>query len=822
MNDRDLVYGLLTELVETADSSLEEEFMALLLRVASELPPQSPEEADLVYRASSFLLETAHTAQATWRAIQGLLAAAKQHHARALEPISRGIDANPNDGFLRALGFEMKSLIALSPGIAARGGLAVIRAIARTTGPTDLESFGHLFADKIPEFLDKAPLDGARLALGVVDSELDALSRRYEDGAELARGPLFRFANGEAGIDSSWWLQGTQQEPLQVIGELATALFRMPEIAPLCCRTLPASFWIALAKRCAEDPGTGIARFPELLEATPLLSVPEVAAVLARFLESSASHLKPEQVGRIQGAIDGVKDRKIAAALASLLPEGGLSDRLRELRSEYPTARADLGRRADPPEITMSAFDDKAWLRMEGAEPDSPENASFIETSRPLEQFASRYLNEAPDIDTALSIVPKIHNAMEALKGRSVGHEAVQRQLADWMTGAADAVLRCEKVPEDVSRGLWPIIAFAVEHPFPPAGTAGFSGGGWSRPAPRIVGASAIMNFGLRIGVDAQVRERIQKLAEDPVEAVRYQVYARSNVLFHVAPDLMWDLLEQWATREQETLQFLVGPLARVLRSNPARAAKLLAALWDRDDLQKAEEVRTEVAPLVGLLAEEFREPDAIRVLGLIFLEARVAPRTLERILADMRRSGVWVSNEPVVRARYVGFLRKAMARAKELLGSNSDSERTAGLGLADDAISQSVFLLEDTNGKLRVSEEQAGRFFDELGRDLSDLLGAEVEDYRAYVKAKLLCCWMQLRPEAGVIAARGFTKGSAVARRGGRSDELATVLLSIPVSGLKTMQGRHAAVELALQLAPFSIHSVALHEFAVRVARAG
>lgn len=821
MSEHDLVFGLLRELVETSDPSLEEEFAALIFRIANDMPPEDLEEAELVFRASGLLLATAHTDLATWRAIQGLLAAAS-HQRRALDPIARGIEANPSDGFLLALGFEMKSLIALSPGLAARGGLAIIQAIARTANPTDLQPFGHLFAERIPELLDKAPLDGARLALGVIDSELGVLSRRYKDDEEREATPRFRFANGEAGVDSAWWLQGTQQEPLETIRELAAAVFRMPEIAHVCCRALPASFWIALAKRCAEDPKTGVERFPELLEALPLLSVPETAAELARVLESSAPHLTREQIHRVRSAIDGVRDDKIAAAFASLLPEEVLSDRLSGLRAEYPTARADLGRRVAPPQVTVSAFDDKAWLRMEGAEPDSAENRLLVETSQPLEQFASRYLNEAPDLKTALSVVPKIHQAMETLKG-SASHEAVQRQLADWMTGAADAVLRCEGVPDDVGRALWPVIASAVEHPFPPAGVAGFSGGGWSRPAPRIVGASAIMSFALRTGVDPQVRERIWRLAQDPVEAVRYQIYVRCNALFNVAPDLMWELLEQWVAREQGTLQFLVGPLARVLRSNTKRAAKLLAALWERDDLEKAQEIRTEVAPLAALLAEEFREPDAVKVLDRIFREARVAPRTIDRILADMRLGGVWASDDPAIRARYVGFLRRAIARAQELLSSKSDSERLAGLALADDAVSQSVFLLEDTNGRLRVSEEQASRFFDELGQELGALLGAEVEDYRAYVKVRLLCRWMQLRPESGVIAARDFTKGSAVARRGGRSDELSAVLLSIQLTALKSLEGRQAAVELASQLALFShTHSVALHDFAARVARAG
>lgn len=822
MSERELVYGLLKEMADTAEPSLEDEFAALLLRVATEIPPQGPAEASLLCRASSFLLTITHTDLGTWRAIQGLLAAAV-HVPSSLELIDRGIKEQPSEGFLRALGFEMKSLMALSPGLAARAGLAIVQAVGRTTGQTDLESFGHLFAEQLPTLLHKAPREAAQLALGLVDAELDSLSSRYKDDADIGPGSAFAFAGGEAAVDPAWWLQGTQQEPLQTIGALATAVFRTPEIAPLCCRTLPASFWMALAKQCSEEPVSGAERFPELLEATPLLSVPEIAVVLAHFLERSLSLLKPQQIGRIHNAVDCVKDDNVASALASLLPESVLSARLRRLRTEKPSAREDLGRMLAPPEVSFTPFDSDAWLRMNGAEPETPEDAPLLESSRALEQFASRYLNEAPDLDVAVRIVPAIHEALDLLQRQRSIHEAIQRRLADSATGAADAVLRCKEVPQDVARALWPIIVFAAEHPFPSAGIAGFSAGGWSRPAPRIVGATALMNFAARCGADDQVRKWILTLAKDPVEAVRYQVFVRSNALFYVAPDVMWILLELWVAREQAALQFLRGPLARVLRSNPSRAAKLLATLWNRDDLERTEEIRSEVAPLVGLLAEEFNEPDAKRVLDRIFLEAGARPRGVERILADMRMGSVWLSDDPVVRARYLGFLRRAISRARELLGSGTDSERNAGLALADDVISQSVFALEDANGNLRVTEEQAGRFLDELGSDLGELLGTEVEDYRAYIKAKLVCRWMQLRPPAGTIAARGFARASAVARRGGRSDELASALLSLGVHDLTTKESRQAAVELAAQLAPWSpTFSVALHEFAARVVRAG
>lgn len=131
---------------------------------------------------------------------------------------------------------------------------------------------------------------------------------------------------------------------------------------------------------------------------------------------------------------------------------------------------------------------------------------------------------------------------------------------------------------------------------------------GWGNWDVRVYGASSVV--ALADDEDAialGLVERLEKILLDPVPAVRLQAAQSLNVLWNVARDHMWRLMEFVSLQEQDpgVLGFFVGgPLVRISQVEPERCEALVKPIINRlTSLGDSEELRGQVCEAIGHLS---------------------------------------------------------------------------------------------------------------------------------------------------------------------------------------------------------------------------
>jgi hypothetical protein len=109
---------------------------------------------------------------------------------------------------------------------------------------------------------------------------------------------------------------------------------------------------------------------------------------------------------------------------------------------------------------------------------------------------------------------------------------------------------------------------------------------GWSGPSARLEAAAGLMGLArLPAGADEKVQTAVEKLSQDPVPAVRFQVASWTNALCESAEPLMWRLLEHFARQETNrgVLNGVVsGPLSVLLHRNLDQVFPLIQQIFER------------------------------------------------------------------------------------------------------------------------------------------------------------------------------------------------------------------------------------------------
>lgn len=120
---------------------------------------------------------------------------------------------------------------------------------------------------------------------------------------------------------------------------------------------------------------------------------------------------------------------------------------------------------------------------------------------------------------------------------------------------------------------------------------------GWSTPAPRLEAADGLINLAFeRTCPTPEVLSAIERLSQDPVPSVRYQIARRLNHLYNSVPLLMWRIIERLSCEENDrgVLQgLLIGPFQRLAGAHLDETIKMIRAIFDRvQDGPGAKEVR--------------------------------------------------------------------------------------------------------------------------------------------------------------------------------------------------------------------------------------
>ncbi len=383
------------------------------------------------------------------------------------------------------------------------------------------------------------------------------------------------------------------------------------------------------------------ARFPEtigrdilpLAWAQPILTGIDTTVRAGEYLKAIFPTLEPALRQRIERTILDIPnaieaDRREAAErcrnrlLGCLSPEAIVTDEARQRLEELRTQNA-----VPPNEplvrlegVRWAPYGEEEYLRDQGVPVDAEPNRKVLELVRPVKKFADKHLNSTPTIEEARSILPELHALYEVLKRREgslrkgwikkffrklhkvvpllkhAEEKGVDLKLRDYAWGILAAAcsriaqvdgLSCNQEPGKFVKA---VLLKASRHPKPvhnPQYDAQFDEHPlWGSPAPRIEAAKGLITLARHPDcATPDVLTAIEELSTDPVPAVRYQIAAYLNALYHTALELMWRIAERIAQQEQRrgVLQgLLTGPLGHLAGSDSDRVAELMKTIWDR------------------------------------------------------------------------------------------------------------------------------------------------------------------------------------------------------------------------------------------------
>jgi hypothetical protein len=809
VSDRLLVYGLIEELTSVSDVALVAELSQVVARATNQLKPTELSEARALARGARKLLALGGDARTAVRAFVASATIARSE----LDYLTNLVENDPSPGLLQALGAEIKTLAPLDLRLAARAGIQTFRTLLNgdleKIQGTLLEATRDNYVRMLGVLLTEEAKLGVELAFAIITQDIGAELKRRAPTPASTQPERVGFRGQEFALivdRSSWWSGHQAENARRAMSAVASALFANDELAAFLPAAIPASFFAHLLRAAARESETDIrVRFTELLHAPALFRCVDTNVEAAAYLQSLEGALDSDQLKRIAGAIDYVDDDDIAREFALLLPEAARTERQGALCAAPDEERVPLRDRR--PRIssgmgTVAGDYDDFWLRQQGVDTQAPENQRILGLVTPVSAFDTKFNNEPPSPDEAAEALPAIQALFSAVIQTGADEYVVTRAV-DALAGAADAILRCDAFEVDRS-AMRVIVEHAANHPAPKGGESGYAAAAWGRPAPRIEGAAAVMTYARRFGVDAQLAELIDRLSLDPIEAVRYQILVRANFLYEVDHDRMWRLLERWIDKENGALPWLVGPLSAIFRDKPQKTSALLQRLWRRDDIEKGDEVRADLAPIVGYLADFRKEPIAITLLDEMFENPTKYSAALQRIVADHREAALWLDDDTKRRVIALRHLSRVIASALRVRREAGLQDETA-TELASEIASQVVFSVEDAHGKVLVPEEKRARFFEEADDILQNVATFRMADFSAHMMTKLLVLWLASTPQRAIFAVASYLETVSGGHGWWSSEDLVDALSAVALERLDTDDARDAFVRAAGRMMKFA-----------------
>lgn len=475
----------------------------------------------------------------------------------------------------------------------------------------------YSLAEAFPKFLELAPIFATHALIGVIKAYV---AQRHSWGTEIAE-EVFDFNGQEARIKSdysSMWDTGAahqHDDPIKMLDAFEAYLSQIAKqehlqqcqdiLATLIENNSMAVIWKRLLKCGARSPDTWGQEIQPLAWARPILICTDTNKEAGDFLNTMFGRLSAEVRERIERVIllipvsvskeehgQWIRNR----LLGCLPPKQLVTDEARQLIEKL--AKAD---QIPPniPHVSFGPFTSRSisleeYLAEEGVPVEEEPNQHLIELEKIVEPFSRKYQNAEPtneDIQNILPILINLHNALLTADEDGV-HP--QQKSHSWgrLAEGCERIARYEELSCEEETGSFVRTALleAADYPDPsphPEYDAQFDRiPSWGSPAARIDAADGLIVLARHPScVNEAVLGKIEKLSNDPVPAVRFQIATKLNAMYNTAPELMWRLLEKFSNDEVSNgvLQGLLGgPINRLLRSNVDRVINLIKIIYDR------------------------------------------------------------------------------------------------------------------------------------------------------------------------------------------------------------------------------------------------
>jgi hypothetical protein len=338
----------------------------------------------------------------------------------------------------------------------------------------------------------------------------------------------------------------------------------------------------------------------ELLSSTVILGQLETRTAAGELLRVAYPHLSASQRLSVEGAVRRLpgetpgqvaeyanerRDRILGCLPVELIQSPDLRAIRKDLedRGTVPPNRPDFSISSE-----WTREDDDWWLRREGVDPGKPENTEVLEFGKRVEGIPNPSQGQPLSPMDAESTLPLLEEFEHKIEAAAAADQRVLEQAEDQLfaacarlAGVADLRVDSPVTPFVKSRLLR-----AAASPRPAPGADGDAAwdedrAAWGSPNPRIDAALGLMLLASRPNsVDPEVLSAIERLANDEVAAVRFQVLTYAGWLYKTAPDLLWRLIER-GSRVEPRLGILTSFADNVLLRLPDDSAgRLRGELW--------------------------------------------------------------------------------------------------------------------------------------------------------------------------------------------------------------------------------------------------
>jgi len=663
------------------------------------------------------------------------------------QQVERLIDQDP--GFVRDVYAVAFSFEETSNEKTDMGGLVLRLGSHRSQ---DYSGAHYSLAEAFPAFLEQAPTEALEALIAV-----RAAYGRKRFSESASHSVPFSWAEGrEAWIladGSSVW----DQEPLghddevSILNSFEARLDALAEqdataladVIDLLSRLeVPASIWRRVLLAASRQPESFAPLIRPLLVAPEALGDRALIVPLGQFMSAGFAGLDPDLRAEIERAVLNLPGRYAAAnpdlgehgvergermrdQLLGCITPGDIVDPEIKAHLEALIESEAVPANLESGVITewgTSEYGEREFLAEAGVDVDSEPNRRIQALIEPVRKFAQEHLNGSPPEDQVAAVIAALSELWSALL--TAASDGVEERQADQAFGYAAET--AEAISRSALQGRGPsldlaleILLAAAEHRDPvhdPDRDAHFDEHpSWGSPAPRIEAAAGLV----ALASDAEYASPsllgvVERLSEDPVPAVRFQLARRLRLLRSTAPQLMWRIADRIAAQEpsRAVTDAMLIALPGITREDPGRRRRVAESLYSRTP---------EEGP------------------GSAHLRA-----TCVAILGDLH---VWEGDEEAgrfIRRELLGDLGKAGEAARQLIvrlrdaqtyGSDGDEEaseiRARAIGLIDDTLREALEEYEEMRERLEGLESPDEEDPDlKRGRNVAqiiDLIAAEV-----------------------------------------------------------------------------------------------
>lgn len=559
--------------------------------------------------------------------------------------------------------------------------------------------------EALPAFLRVSPGGGTAAVVGAVRGlalEKRRSEPKREPEAVVVEGRTVRVVDDLLSLEDWRTAESRDGKPLNAFVEFLRSCppgaFR-DAVAVTYELDANAAVWARILGVAADRPGIA----DDLL--WPLVSTPRFVALqgLARdaviYLAAAYPHQSTQNRASFEAAAlahqQFTEDRRarwwrsvLSRFLSIVAPDALATAPMAALRAEMEAGGELAGNR---PFMSMSADWTSgeavvdSMLRGDGVDLERSPDREIRARSRQLEE-GLKASSENADLRDLADLWKTTVAVVDALDAGVAGEPHPQVARASWgvVSNSVERIVRSEHyrpdavgLPDlDVLLGL---IDRLLASAYPEAGEGTSDHMAWGNWDVRVYAAASLVALAPRFAGDRpQIVDRMRACLDDPTPTVRLQIAQALNVLWNVAPERMWEMVEHVTTSETNTgiLNFFIaGPLWPIAREYPQRCDALLSTLLAREW----------TSPSTGESGATDRSPDAAANLIGFLVVARDQPQAwgwIERWAGDLRRGEAYLT--PMLHSlRQVFFLAYLKTPSDDQLKMSARGRRVLDVILA-------------------------------------------------------------------------------------------------------------------------------------------